>query len=604
MSALLGARLGPYEILAPIGSGGMGDVYRARDTRLDRDVAIKVLPPDVADVPEALARFEREARAVAALNHPNILALHDVGHDGPMVYVVTELLEGETLRARMRAGRIPPRRALELLAQIARGLAAAHDRGIVHRDIKPENLFLTTDARMKILDFGVAVRADAGRGNTEETAVALTEPGMIVGTPSYMAPEQLLAQPATTRSDIFAFGLVAHEMLTGRHPFKRATAGETSIAILRDDPEPLGTVALPPGVAPLIARCLEKQAGDRPASARDLAFFLESLASAPDGLIDGRPASARAVVVGAVPIVRRRVLLASISVLLLMALLMWGYTGLMAERAVTGAIETDLERAERLVRRVQDERLTRLALTARTLASYPQLKALFDNTDAATVLDFLAGQRTTYPEAPTLIALLRDGRVLARTDSPSAAPPAPGDTWIERFLTQGGDPAVVTIDGRLQHAAAEPADAGGTVFGYIVAAIPVGHDFAQLLSEATQDEITLLSNSVVVSTLRGSQTPWSSLQAWRDRGGRADRSIHVDIGAQRFAAREVTLSDEPALSAIVAKSWDEAVVPFRRIQSGLVLIGLVCIAMAVAGAFWMTRSVARAITPPDPGQRL
>ncbi|MGH9349150.1 MAG: serine/threonine-protein kinase, partial [Vicinamibacterales bacterium] len=423
MPALLGTRLGPYEILAPVGAGGMGEVYRARDTRLGREVAIKVLPPHLIDSADALARFEREARAVAALNHPNILALHDIGRQGAISYAVTELLQGETVRARIRSGPMPPRRALDALAQAARGLGAAHERGIVHRDIKPENLFLTSDGRVKILDFGLAIHADGAASHPDVTTAGLTEPGMLVGTPSYMAPEQLLTQVATPRSDLFAFGLVAHEILTGVHPFKRPTPGETTMAILREEPAPLGPVSasLPPGVAPVLARCLEKQPADRPGSARDLAFFLETLSAAPEIAGNGHRD------VG--PRVRRRVLLTSIGVLLSVVLLTSGYVGFMTERVVTEAVESHLARASRLVHRVQDERLTRLELTGRMIASFPELKALFETGDSPTIGAFLQEQRAALPGTPTLVALLPDGRVLARTDSAGgAAPAAPGDT--------------------------------------------------------------------------------------------------------------------------------------------------------------------------------
>ena len=580
---MLGTRLGPYEILAPLGAGGMGEVYRARDARLDREVAIKVLPRHLLDSPDALARFEREARAVAALNHPNILAIHDIGRDGPISYAVTEMLEGDTLRARMAAGPIPPRRALDILAQIARGLGAAHDRGIVHRDIKPDNLFLTTDGRVKILDFGVATRSEA-EASADVTTAALTEPGMLVGTPAYMAPEQLLTQTATARSDLFAFGLVAHEMLTGSHPFKRATAGETTIAILREDPAPVGqaAAALPAGVAPALARCLEKQPADRPASARDLAFYLETLGRVADHAFE-HPEELRA---DQVPRVRRRVLIASVVLLLLVVLLTWGYAGVMADRVVNGAINTDLARAERLARRVQEERLTRLSLQAQLLASSPALKASF-GTDSATVRDLLLNYQGSTPGMPLLIALLPDGRVMARTDTPTPAAGAPGDTWVDRLLAQSAGAAVVGIDGRLYHAAAAESEAGGTRFGHVIVATPIDETFAQSLSEATQDEIVLLASGLLGSTLRGSQTPWRSLQEWRERGGHENSALEVDIGAQRFAAREVSLSDQPALAAIVAKSRDEIVEPFKRIQSGLLVIGVVCALVAIAGSFWV-----------------
>ena len=228
MSLSPGQRLGPYEIIAPLGAGGMGEVYRARDTKLDREVAVKVLPARLAEDAEALARFEREAKAVAALSHPNILAIHDFGREAGTAYAVMELLEGETLRERLAAGALPVRKAVEYAVQIAQGLAAAHDKGIVHRDLKPENVFVTRDGRLKILDFGLAKR-DAAAGDGSETssptAARPTEPGAVLGTVGYMSPEQVRGQPADARSDIFSLGTVLYEMLSGRRAFARETSG-------------------------------------------------------------------------------------------------------------------------------------------------------------------------------------------------------------------------------------------------------------------------------------------------------------------------------------------------------------------------------------------
>lgn len=595
MAALVGTRLGPYEIVAPLGAGGMGAVYRGRDTRLERDVAVKVLPPHLIDSSDALVRFEREARAVAALSHPNILALHDVGRDQSVTYAVTELLEGETLREAIAEGPMPPRRALDVLAQVARGLGAAHERGIVHRDIKPENLFLTRDGRVKILDFGIATHIDSN-ATTELSRPQLTQPGTVIGTPTYMAPEQLGTAPATARSDLFAYGLVAHELLTGVHPFKRDTVNEMIAAILRDDPAPLGrgVASLPPGVARLLARCLEKAPSDRPESARDLAFYLDALSTAPDVLSDAalqtQPRVAR--------LLKRRVFGASVATALLIVALTWGYAGWMAQRVVTGALTTDLARAQRLVLRVQNERLSHLALTADLMASFPASQALFA-TDGATIRDFLMTHQARVPGTPQLAALLPDGRVLARTDSASPAPPAPGDTWIDTLVTKNAGPAVVTIDGRLHHAASAASDAGGNTFGYVVAALPVDQQFARALSDATQEEVVLLADSVVASTLRASETPWRSLQDWRAAGGQTDRTMEVDIGARQYDAQEIALSAQPPLAAIVAKSRDDAAAPFRRIQNGLVLIALIGIALAVGGAYWIARGATNAIAKPN-----
>src|SRR5690242_10402149 len=238
-----GTRLARYEILAPLGQGGMGEVYRARDVRLGREVAVKVVPPRLAQDPDRLARFEREARAVAALAHPNILVLYDVGHEQGVPFAVTELLEGVTLRGRLAGAAVPWREALDIGAAVADGLAAAHARGIIHRDIKPENLFLTADGRVKILDFGLA-RVEVPAPSDSETgpyAPGHTDPGTVVGTVGYMAPEQLCGLPADARSDLFSLGCVLYELVAGRHPFPGRTAVETAAAILHDEPPPLAS---------------------------------------------------------------------------------------------------------------------------------------------------------------------------------------------------------------------------------------------------------------------------------------------------------------------------------------------------------------------------
>jgi hypothetical protein len=582
---VIGARLGPFEILGPIGRGGMGEVYRARDARLGREVAVKVLLSDAAQMPDLLPRFQREAQAVAALNHPNILALHDIGNDAGVVYAVMELLEGDTLRARLQqAGRFTPIKAIDYAIQIARGLAAAHERGIVHRDLKPENIFITRDGHVKILDFGLAQQETAPPtdGSSDSTRFT-TEPGMLLGTPGYTAPEQILGEPATPRSDLFALGVVVHEMLTGRHPFLRPTLTDTVTAILREDPPSFENAVpgLPVGIAKIVGRCLDKHPTDRPASARDLALFLEAA-----GADSARLPSGRAIGPEAVPRVRNRILAISCGLLVLLSMVIWGFVRVMADRAVTSAIEADLTRAERLVLRVQRDRLAMLTLTARLVASFPELKALFA-TDAATVRDYLVSYQQRNPEVPLLVALGPDGKVLARTDEVSASR---DEAWIGS-LARAEEPGVVQIRDRLYHAAAAVADAGGNVFGQVVAAMPADDAFAAALREVTQDEVLLLSDSrVLASTLRGAHTPWRSRDEWRRAGGRADRSIAVDIGVQRFAAREVVLSDKPPLSAVIIKSRDEAIEPFRRIQNGIVLIGLLCAVVAAAGSIWIART--------------
>ena len=282
MTLAAGTKLGPYEIVALAGAGGMGEVYRARDARLNRDVALKVLPAAFAGDPDRMRRFQQEAQAVAALNHPNILAIHDFGeHDGSP-YIVTEFLEGETLRERLRAGAMPVRKAIESAEQIARGLAAAHDKGIVHRDLKPDNLFLTKDGRIKILDFGLAkLTLPETSSENEETRslAAVTEPGVVMGTVGYMSPEQVRGQVADYRSDIFAFGVILYEMVTGKPTFRKPTSAETMTAILKDDPTPISQVVpnTPPGLQRVVHRCLEKNPEQRFHSAHDLAFALESL---------------------------------------------------------------------------------------------------------------------------------------------------------------------------------------------------------------------------------------------------------------------------------------------------------------------------------------
>ncbi len=285
MALVPGTKLGPYEILSPLGAGGMGEVYRARDTRLGRDVAVKVLPQSLANDADRLRRFEQEARSVAALNHPNILAVHDIGTIDQVPYMVCELLEGETLRERLQGAALSSRRAAEIAIQTAHGLAAAHEKGIVHRDLKPDNIFLTKDGRVKILDFGLAkvVRADATANGGAQTMTAAegspTEAGQVLGTAGYMSPEQVRGLQVDHRSDIFSFGAILFEMLTGKRAFKRDTAAETMTAILKEDPPELTQISS--GVTPALERvvhhCLEKNPEQRFQSARDLAFDLESL---------------------------------------------------------------------------------------------------------------------------------------------------------------------------------------------------------------------------------------------------------------------------------------------------------------------------------------
>ena len=339
MALTVGTRLGPYEIVAAIGAGGMGEVYRARDTRLNRDVAIKVLPESFAADPdpstastgsgqadsagstgspqagspqagspqagsgssraksrdERRARFEREAQAVAALSHPNILAIFDTGVNAGQLYVVTELLEGETLRDALQTGALPVRKAVDIAVQIAHGLAAAHDKHLVHRDLKPENVFLLEDGQVKILDFGLARQVVAGTGATG-TVAALTDPGTVMGTVGYMAPEQVRGQAVDARTDLFALGAVLYEMLSGQRAFRRDTTADTMFAIVKEDPPDLLTARadLSPDLDRIVRHCLEKNPNERFQTARDVAFALGGLSgSGPSSPREINPSVAR-----------------------------------------------------------------------------------------------------------------------------------------------------------------------------------------------------------------------------------------------------------------------------------------------------------------------
>lgn len=289
-----GTKLGPYEITGAIGAGGMGEVYRARDTRLNRDVAIKVLPQAFAADAERLRRFEQEARAASALNHPNILVIYDIGERDGAPYLVTELLEGETLRERLRSGPLSVRKALDIAMQSAHGVAAAHEKGIIHRDLKPANIFVTNDGRVKILDFGLAklvqredisvsdtqspTRTSGGHAATE----AQTEAGVVLGTAGYMSPEQVRGKPADARSDIFALGAILYEMLSGQRAFEKDSSADTMAAILKEEPPESDAAGkkIPPGVERVVRHCLEKNPAERFQSARDFAFNLAALSDA------------------------------------------------------------------------------------------------------------------------------------------------------------------------------------------------------------------------------------------------------------------------------------------------------------------------------------
>ena len=287
MTLTAGTRLGPYEVLGPIGAGGMGEVYRAHDPRLDRHVAIKVLPALLAADPDRVRRFEQEARAVGRLNHPNILAIHDVGQvpeglpASGVPFLVSELLDGRTLREEMGGRALPLRTALDYAHQIASGLAAAHEKGVVHRDLKPENVFVTREGHVKILDFGLAKLRPDTDASEAATVANVTGPGVVMGTTGYMSPEQVRGQDADHRSDIFSFGSVLYEILTGRRAFQGGTGAEVMSAILHLEPPPMtaasGDRDIPAGVVRIVQRCLEKPVDRRFQSARDLAFSLEAL---------------------------------------------------------------------------------------------------------------------------------------------------------------------------------------------------------------------------------------------------------------------------------------------------------------------------------------
>ena len=278
-----GTKLGPYEIISPLGAGGMGEVYRARDTRLDRTVAIKVLPDSLASDADRLQRFEQEARVLSTVNHPNLLAIYDVGAQSGTHYLVSEFLEGQTLREAMGAGPLPSRKVSEYGLQIANGLSAAHDKGVVHRDLKPENIFVTPNEHVKILDFGLAKLSEGAASlqasNATLTSPALTAAGTVMGTVGYMSPEQVRGQAVDHRADIFSFGAILYEMASGKRAFKGDSGVETMNAILKEEPQEidLAQLKIPPGIDRIARHCLEKNPANRFQSARDLSFAIGAL---------------------------------------------------------------------------------------------------------------------------------------------------------------------------------------------------------------------------------------------------------------------------------------------------------------------------------------
>jgi eukaryotic-like serine/threonine-protein kinase len=317
-----GSRLGPYEILAPIGAGGMGEVYRARDSRLGREVAVKVLPPELSENRDRLSRFEQEARSASALNHPNIVTVHDIGRDDSTSYIAMELVDGKTLRELSAGDPLPVRRVLAVAVQVAEGLAKAHGAGIVHRDLKPENVMVSKDGFAKILDFGLAklIEPESGQVSVMPTlAHPETHPGVVMGTVGYMSPEQASGEPVDFRSDQFSFGSILYEIATGQKPFQRKTAAETMSAIIREEPEPIGKVRaeVPPPVRWIVERCLAKDPDERYASTRDLA---RELASVRDHVSEISSAVEAPIDLGPRPLKRvRRSTVLAVALLLLLA---------------------------------------------------------------------------------------------------------------------------------------------------------------------------------------------------------------------------------------------------------------------------------------------
>ena len=409
-----GRSLGPYRIVSPLGAGGMGDVYRATDTRLGRDVALKVLPESVAGSPELRARFEREARAVASLSHPGILSIHDFGTDGGQTFAAMELLEGETLRSRLATGPLAPRRTTEYALQLAQALAAAHDKGVVHRDVKPDNVFVTREGRVKVLDFGLARQASSlltssGDDSVSPTLAPGTEPGTVLGTVGYMSPEQVKGQEADARSDIFSFGAVLYEMLTGKRAFRGETAAETMTAILRADPPEPASVheGIPLALERIVDHCLEKSPDRRFRTAHDLAFALETASGA-----SSRSAAGVAV---AVPEKRPRWRPLAWGAAGLVALAVAVQAGRLLERRAPGAAGTAAAPGAvlRLTNRPGPERWPQLSPDGKTLA-------------------FVAAGAAVPDESDIFIQRVGGGNAINLT------PDSPGDDTHPAFSPDGG----------------------------------------------------------------------------------------------------------------------------------------------------------------------
>jgi hypothetical protein len=587
VSLTAGMRVGPYEIHSLLGRGGMGEVYRAHDSRLHRDVAVKVLAPSLGADPEAVARFEREARAVAALNHPNIVSLHDVGREGDVVFAVTELLEGETVRGLLVDITRPPlRQVLDIGVQVARGVGAAHAQGIVHRDLKPENLFLTADRRVKVLDFGLAARRQPISGL--ETLVE-TSPGLVVGTIGYMAPEVVRGEPATAASDTFAFGVVLYELLTGVHPFERETAAETLAAIMRDDPPRLSRVApgTPPPLARLVDRCLQKAPADRPESMRDVAFYLENVDTSSGGVVTG-PGAAAAGTAAAAGGARRTIVTAATAVLGLLALT-WGLFWWSERRYGALADGDGLRRAPAYVAHVQQGRIARLQVAASAFAATSNVRSLLETTHGPTAMASLEDYQTGLADPVVLVLLTPEGELLARTGGSAVAGASESADW-RRLMTLPDRAGTLLVAGQPYHAAGATVEAAGSVFGTVIAASPVDDRFARDVRELTAHDVVLLDASGVRgSTIRREAVPWSTLGAWRAAGGGTDRAVPVQVAGQPAHAREVPLSLSAQVTAVLIDAAPPASGPYQALRLGVLVAALAVLAVTAV----LTRGLRR-----------
>jgi len=425
MSLSQGDRLGRYEVLGPIGAGGMGEVWRARDTELDRQVAIKVLPEAVASEPHRVERFRREARALAALSHPNLLEIHDVGSTDGVDYVVTELLEGDSLRSAIPPSGLPWQKVAEIGAAVADGLAAAHGKGIVHRDLKPENLFVTSDGRVKILDFGLASMDEEIEVDGDSPTV--TEAGAVLGTVGYMAPEQLRGRPADSRSDVFSLGCVLYEMASGRRAFTGATGVEIMAAILKEEPPQLSSsgAAVPVDLERTVHRCLEKRPEARFQSAADLAYSLKSMGSNPSAPVMATPRSVTSTSGHGRP---RWLVAVAAMLVLLAAVIAWRTLVPSREDQATGGSQIDLDpnriAVVPFVNRTGNASLDNLGdriadRIARQLADLEELQVVPPSTVAAALADGLASQRDPRSLVGNVTAATSAGLVLTGVIDPS-----------------------------------------------------------------------------------------------------------------------------------------------------------------------------------------